>query len=691
MKRKLSALLVLFAVLAFTCSGAFAAVSDTNTFHIHYDFEPGTVGESYSEWVSGWNGTEPYTWSYTGTLPPGLSLRPSSSIGQRLYYLEGTPTQTGRYSFTVTVRDSNGLMATKRFTVVITGDSSSGEDNDFEIEYSFADGAVDVGYSDYVKADGTAPYSWTYSGTLPPGLSLTPNSDGERAYLTGRPTTAGTYNFSLTATDSNGDRSTKSFTVNINPELTLTGTLPNGTVGTSYSGRLTASGGAGSYNWAITEGTLPAGLRATSSDSGFTISGTPTTTGTYTFRVGVSVRQTYYEMSAAAITKTVSRLFTVTISSSDSTPIPTPTPSGITITGNSSSSGTLNSSYSSSYSVSGGTAPYTWAVSSGTLPAGLTLSSSGSSATISGTPTQSGTYNVVLRVTDGSGSVQTQNVAITINGGSSDNLYIDYTFVDGIVGLSYRDVVVAKGTSPYTWEYSSNNGTPPDGLTLYGSGTNNTGNAIYLSGTPTTAGTNTFQLRVTDGNGETATKTFTVNINQDSSVTGTVPNGQVGAQYFATLNASGGIGAYTWSISQGSLPAGLTSNGSGSAFNISGTPQAAGTYSFTVALAYNRQVYDESMKTLTRTLSKNYTIVVADANQTVQGNTQGNEGITENYNNTVTREGDNNTYNIDMGDDTPQFDISKSNSYTTNVSGGCSAGFGLLALMALALVLKRSL
>ncbi len=129
---------------------------------------------------------------------------------------------------------------------------------------------------------GQGPYAWTMdSGTLPPGLTLTPqgvisgtppitdlNSDG----------TAKTYGFVLRVTDSQIPTSayeTGGFSITINPlPLITTTTLPNGTIGLSYSGPLTVTGGLAPFTWTVTTGTLPAGL-ALGPTTGV-ISGVPT-------------------------------------------------------------------------------------------------------------------------------------------------------------------------------------------------------------------------------------------------------------------------------------------------------------------------------------------------------------------------------------------------------------------------------
>ncbi len=116
------------------------------------------------------------------------------------------------------------------------------------------------------------------NGTLPNGITF----DSVNCSISGTPTQAGTFNFSITATDTIGRNTTKSFnlTINPNPVKITTPYLPYGYKDNSYSIGLTAQGGTGNYSWSIS-GTLPTGL----SFSNGIISGTPTQTGTFSLTI----------------------------------------------------------------------------------------------------------------------------------------------------------------------------------------------------------------------------------------------------------------------------------------------------------------------------------------------------------------------------------------------------------------------
>jgi hypothetical protein len=182
------------------------------------------------------------------------------------------------------------------------------------------------------------------------------------------------------ATDANGCTGTIDYTLFICPLTISPGTLPSGTVGIQYTQLITAIDGSGSYTFSVPANTLPPGLTLTPVDPTpgltATISGMPTTSGTYTFTV--------------TATDTVSgcvgsQTYTIMV------------PCSLVISPAILSMGTIGVPYNEPLTANGGTAPYTFIVSSGALPPGLLLSSSG---VLSGTPLILGTFNFCITVTD---------------------------------------------------------------------------------------------------------------------------------------------------------------------------------------------------------------------------------------------------------------------------------------------------
>jgi Putative Ig domain len=364
------------------------------------------------------------------------------------------------------------------------------------------------------------------------------------------------------------------------PAITTT-SLSNGTMGTAYSQTLTASGGTAPYTWAITSGTLPAGL--TMSTTGV-ISGTPTTSGTSSFTIKVT--------DSASATATQS----LTVAVNNAT---------ISVTTTTLANGTVGTVYSQTLTATGGTKPYTWTVSAGTLPTGLTLSTGG---VISGTPTTVVTKALTFKVTDSNSTTATKPLTIAVN---SAAININTTSLsNGTVGTAYSQTLTASGgTALYTWSITS--GTLPAGLTLSSGG--------VISGMPSASCSATTVLcQVTDSLSNTAAQSLSITINNQapSINTTSLSNGTVGTAYSQTLTASGGTAPYTWSITAGTLPAGLTMSTAGV---ISGTPTAS-----CGATTATCQATDSLNITATRSLSITVNAIVTTPPPTpTTGNTTG--------------------------------------------------------------------
>jgi hypothetical protein len=159
----------------------------------------------------------------------------------------------------------------------------------------------------------------------------------------------------------------------------------------------------------------------------------------------------------------------------------------------------LGTPYSQTLTATGGVTPYSWSITSGTLPNGLNINSS--TGVISGTPTATGTSNFAVQVTDASSSSVTKNFSITIQ--PPLTITISSPLPSGKVTTPYNQTLTATGgLPPYNWSITS--GTLPSGLTLYNSG--------EISGNPTTTGTSNFIAQVIDEYTSKATKNFSITI-----------------------------------------------------------------------------------------------------------------------------------------------------------------------------------
>lgn len=230
--------------------------------------------------------------------------------------------------------------------------------------------------------------------------------------------------------------------------------------------------------------------------------------------------------------------------------------------------GSVGVPYALSLVASGGSGSYLWNITTGALPSGLALSSN--SGAISGTPAGSGTFTFTVQVTDSADHTANEQFNLTIASGLA--ISTPAQLPDGSIGSAYKETLSAVGgTAPYTWAVTS--GTLPAGLAL------NAATGV-LSGTPTASGASRFTVKVTDNTGTSSSLIFTLTVGSGLLVTSPaiLPSGTVGEPYSYALAPP-----YVWSITLGSLPAGLSLSGA----TISGTPSQAGTFSFTAQVTSN--------------------------------------------------------------------------------------------------------
>ena len=213
-----------------------------------------------------------YSWSVVaGSLPPGLSLTTNGVV------VTGTPTVTGAWTFTVEVT-SGGQSARQALSIDVSPT--------LEVTTtSLPNGVPNGAYQQTLLATGgDGNYTWSVTvGSLPLDLLLNP-STGE---ISGTTTGAGS-TFTVPVLDGHGERDTQQFTIEVTTVLTVFATsLSTGTENVAYSSTLTATGGDGSYTWALASGSgsLPTGLNLASNGD---ITGTPTVTGAWNFTVEVT-------------------------------------------------------------------------------------------------------------------------------------------------------------------------------------------------------------------------------------------------------------------------------------------------------------------------------------------------------------------------------------------------------------------
>ncbi len=443
----------------------------------------------------------------------------------------------------VTLAAGYNLGAASSMTVVVTNLSGAlGYLNawvDWNNNGSFADAGEQIATNTSL-ATGMNAQAQAVNFTVPAGAI--PGQRGARIRLTSvqNPTPLGAA----------GTGEVEDYLLTVNcPTITLSpASLTTPTVGAPYSATLTASGGSGAYNYTVSSGILPAGLSLAASTG--VISGTPTSSASQTFTI------TATDVNGC----TGSSSYTVV-----------PVCTTITIAPTSVAASTVGTAYSQTLTASGGTAPYgNWTVTSGSLPAGLTLNIS--TGAITGTPTSPASATFTVRTTDANGCTGSRTYTMVPVCPSIGITPV--TAATGTVGTAYSQTLLATGgIAAYTW--TTVTGTWPAGLALSSAG--------VISGTPTasTGAAVNITVRATDSRGCAGDQVVSLRICPVIALNpASLSNGTVASAYTQTVTASNGVAAYTYAVSGGSLPAGLTLTPSSGV--ISGTPTTAGSYVFTI-------------------------------------------------------------------------------------------------------------
>jgi large repetitive protein len=496
------------------------------------------VGQRYSGQLTATPSGVTWTLSANTPVPPGLSL---SSTG----LFSGIPATPGAYSLTVQAAVPGYQTAQSTITLFVTNGPLG------IVQTSLPVAVQNAAYpaTTLTGSGGLPPYQWSTSNTLGMSIGATTGT------ITGTPTTAGAQSLPVTVSDTTGATFTETFSLLVLTPLSIvTASLPNGTIGSPYSQTLQGGGGQAPYTWALApgSGSLPQGLSLSTTGS---ISGTPTANGVSSFTVQLT----------DGGQRVATKLLSITIAGS-----------ALTITTPSLPNGVAGVAYSQTLAASGGTPPYTWAIASGSLPAGLTLDPK--SGTVSGTPSGApGTSTFTVQITDstpGPAPLTTQK-AFTMSITPPAPAITTTSLPNGSIDVKYPQTTLqaSGGTPPYTWALVS--GSLPAGLAL------NTSTGV-ISGTPTAAGPFGFVVAVTDSAEQTAQQSLAITITTALTITTISLSATVGSTFSQSVSASGGATPYTFALTGGTLPAGLTFTASSD--SLSGTPSVAGTFTVTLTV-----------------------------------------------------------------------------------------------------------
>ncbi len=338
-----------------------------------------SVGKAYNTVLAIRGGAAPYQFAVSsGTLPPGLSLNAKAGS------ISGTPTTPGTYAFHIRVTDLPRRDSGDKWLTIISLGSAPAP-----VTVTVAPASSTVGsgksqqFSALVNNTSNKAVTWRASiGSISSsGLFTAPQvSSNASATITATSVANPTISGTAKVTISVSAPAPIKVVVSPNPASLASGKTQQFTALVSNTANT-------SVTWKASSGT---------------ISGT----GLYTApAVSSSVSASVTATSVAA--PTVSASATVTISA--------PGPSAVTITTTAVPGGSTGSAYGFGLAATGGTSPYTWTISSGALPAGLSLAANGM---ISGTTSQTGQFSFVAQVTDSSSPAQhaTQSFMLSISG-----------------------------------------------------------------------------------------------------------------------------------------------------------------------------------------------------------------------------------------------------------------------------------
>jgi hypothetical protein len=513
-------------------------------------FSTGVAG-SYAITTTGYPAP---TITESGTLPSGLTFKDN---GDGTGSIAGTPAtgSQGSYPVTLSATNSSGSTATLALTITVNAATAptitSGATADFTLNQS---GAVAI------TTTGAPTPAIAETGTLPAGLTFTDNGNGT-ALISGTPTATGTTDLTITASNGVTPNATQAYTLVVGqaPAFTSADTA-TATVGSAFTFTATA-GGSPAPSWG--ESNLPPGITFTDNKDGTaTLSGTPTTAGTYAIPL---VATNAYGSVQQTLTITVEQAPAIT----------------------SATAATFTVGTAGSFPVTATGSPTAALTESGALPTGVTFTDNGNgTATLAGTAA-AGTnksYPITITASNGVSPNATQSFTLTVNAAPTAPVITNANAATFTVGTAGSFPVMTTG-SPTAAVTES--GALPSGVTLVDNGNG----TATLAGTAAAGTSGSYPITITAANGVSpnATQSFTLTVNPVTAAPAITSSGSatfgVGTAGTFSVTSTGAPTAALSATSTPALPSGLTfkDNGNGTA-TLAGTPPAGsqGTYALTV-------------------------------------------------------------------------------------------------------------
>lgn len=492
------------------------------------------LGQSYSASVTASGFPAPTYSIASGSLPAGLTL--NSTTGA----ITGTPNTMANYTFAI---QATNVFAPSGVTLV-TASASVTAAPIYTDSAVNPRGSLGVAYSSEVLATGSpAPTYALTSGSLPNGLALN-TATGQ---ITGTPTATGDFSFAITATNTYGSSSTNSLSiqVGVGPAVSIDQMPQRGFVGVPISISTTSSGFP-TPTFTLNTGTLPPGVTLNAQTG--TLSGSPTTAGSYTFTL----------LATNWVGTSTSLSYSITIHAAPS------------ITNSASINQTVNlgDAYSETLEVSG---PWSlgFRIDFGSLPEGITLDAA--TGTISGVAESFGRFDFAISAQNEAGWGQATSMTIYVNRAPTllPSILDSQVLVSDFYQAQFTAIAYPAAT------YALTGGTLPSGLTL----DENTGE---LSGNVSASGLFSFSVTATNAAGSDTTELFEILVASVPAVTKATINGEVsqGASYSDSI-AFESYPTPTYELAAGtSLPNGLSLNANTGA--ITGTATKMGRYNFAI-------------------------------------------------------------------------------------------------------------